>query len=484
MRNKGHKVHEIYFKDWINNYLEWPSETEINNFIELLRHTQTQIVLISLRCSAYHKVTAYLTGIIRDRLGLPVIWGGLHPTLCPEDSIKDVDIICRGEAERTLPEIIEAIEQGRDYKTVPGFWIKKGGQIYKNDVASLIPELDVLPFRDYEHPDKYRIQEDFIIQGDPQVNDPVYLMMTSRGCVYSCSYCYNSTLKNEIFAGKGSYYRTMRVDTVIEELKRAKKLFKNLKRIKFDDEVFPFKKEWIDEFCEKYKKEINLPFEMFTEPKLVEEEYLAKLKKAGLKIIYMGVQNSEKINEILYDRNTSNDTVLSAVNIMRKLKLDARYQVIVDDPLSTDQDKIGLVEFLMKFPRPFELYLFSLTVYPNTKLAEKLISMGIISENQIEGRATKTFQQLRVDLSYPRGAEDIFMLSIMILLTKGFIPKALIRFLYKRPFFRKHTVFLTLLAKAANIIKMTYTVFFMILKGEFTYTLFTRWMNPKSLVSQ
>ena len=198
----------------------------------------------------------------------------------------------------------------------------------------------------------------------------------------------------------------------------------------------------------------------------------------------MGVQNSEKINEILYDRNTTNSTVLNAVRLLHRMKIDSRYQVIVDDPMSTDTDKIGLVEFLMEFPRPFELYLFSLTVYPNTKLAEKLIEQGIISENEIEGKASKTFQQLRVDLSYPRGTEDIFLLSVMILLTKRFIPKSIIRFLYKSDFFKKHSRVLVFFAQAANIIKMTWTVFWMILQGRFTYTLYKRWANPKSLISQ
>jgi len=483
-RKQGHRVLEIYFKDWQNNNFIPPTDREKQNLIKLLRDNNVELVGISLRSSPYNKVATELTRYVKENLGLPVLWGGTHPILCPDECIQEADYVCVGEGDQTFPTLLNYLQSGRPVDHLVNLWVKRDGKITKNPVGNVTEDLDSLPFRDYETPDKYYIGGKKIETGDPMCDDPIFQMMCSRGCPFKCAFCYNSVFKTEIYKNKGKYFRLRSVDSVMKELKEAKRIFPKLKRIKFDDEVFPFFPEWVDEFCRRYPEEIGLPFECFTEPKLVNENYFTMLKKAGLEIVYMGIQNTYRISSELYDRIDPEDKILNAVRIFKKLGLDARYQVIVDDLVSTEEDRKYLFNFLLRFPRPFALYLFSMTVFPRTALTKKLLAMGKITPNDIEGVATKTFRQMRVDVNYPRPPDEKFWVCMLVLLTKNFIPKSILKVLSENKFLKAHPWPLQVTAQVANFIHMAWIAGKMFLKGELTLTAIKRWANPKSCITQ
>lgn len=483
LRREGFFAMEIYFKDWKNNFFSPPTGRELENLIKLLRDNNITHASISLRASAYLKVATQLTRLIQEKLNIPVIWGGTHVILCPEESLQVADMICIGEGEYAFPELARRVRDGVDISDSPNMWIKRNGEVFRNPLLGLIQNLNELPFRDYTSPHKYVISGNTVVQGDPMIHDPVFQIITSRGCPYHCSYCYNSTLR-KLYAGMGRYYRVRTVDSIIAELKQAKGIFGNLRRIKFDDEVFNFEEDWLEEFRVKYKKEIGLPFECFTEPKLVTMERFSRMKDAGLSIVYMGIQNSFRITEELYDRTVPEEKVKESAEIFHRLGLDARYQVILDDPLSTTEDKDRLFRLLMSFRRPFELYLFSLTVFPNTELSRKLLEQGLITEDQIEGKDTKTFRQLRVDLGYPRSPEDRYWAALLVLLTKRFIPKSLLWKFHESESLRRNPWPLVTLAQVSNLVKMGFVASGMLFRGELTWTAFKRWMNLRSMITQ
>ncbi|MGV8118376.1 MAG: B12-binding domain-containing radical SAM protein [Candidatus Xenobiia bacterium LiM19] len=483
-RAQGYKAVEIYFKDWKNNYFEPPTEVEINNLLTIIHKQGINLLGMSVRATAYHNVATQLTQAVKKKYDIPVIWGGTHVLLSPDMCIEATDAVCVSEGEVAMLELFRRIKAGEPLQETPGLWINEKGEILKNPMKNLCEDLDTLPFRDYTSSDKYVVFGSKIRQEDPMVIDPVYRMMCSRGCPFNCAYCYNSAIV-QIYKDKGRYHRIRSVDSVLAELKDSRNSFKNLKRIRFDDEVFIFQDQWVDEFCERYPREIGLPFEIFTEPKLVKLPYMEKLRKAGLDVVYMGVQNSYRITKELYDRNTAEDTILGAGKIFHDLRIDARYQIIVDDPLSNEEDRETLFDLLTRIPRPYELYLFSLTVFPNTTLASKLLKEGLISEKDVEGTsAQKTFKQMRVSLNYPRPPIETFWVSILVLISKNFIPLWLIKSLAKNEFLMHHPLPLVIFAQVSNVIKMTMVVLRMIVRGEFTITLLRRWTNLRSLITQ
>lgn len=485
LRAAGHSVVEIYFKDWISNDLEPASEEQLANLTKIVRREEINLVCLSIRASAYANQAKIITQYLHNELEIPVLWGGMHPTLMSDDCIDHADMLLKGEGEYALLEFMESLKKGtkEDVLDSPNVWFRVGeDNIKKNALRPLIQNLDDLQFRDYTTDDqKYFIYGKSYTVGDPMHGDPVFQMMGSRGCIYKCSYCYNSTYKSEIYP-RQKWFRTRSPASMVAEIKAAQSHW-NFKRIRFDDEVFNFRMDWLEDFCDRYPREIGVPFEIFIEPKLVNEGRMEMLRDAGLQSVYMGVQSSERVTGNLYDRRVKNQTIADIAEIYHRLGVKPHFQLIFDDPVSTEEDKKALFEMIATFPHPFDLYLFSMTVFPGSELNHKLLQSGLINRYDIEGDNTKTFNQHRINLSYPRAVEDTFWIALTQMLSKPFIPKPLIRQLAKSEVLRKHPWPLIQMANAANVAKMGVLATKMAKNGEMTNTLLRRWLSTSRMIT-
>lgn len=483
LRQEGFAVTEVYFKDWVNNNFPWPEEQEVQDLIALLRERGIQWVGFSVRASAFHRMAKYLTERVRHALGVPILWGGMHPTFVPERCIEIADAIAVGEVDVAVRDFFARIDEGRDHRTTPGFWVREGEVVHRNDIAPLV-DLDALPFRDFHtQQDKFHVEGGKVTQGDPFITNPEYTLLASRGCPYwTCTFCSN-TLTKPLYEGKGKSFRIRSVENLVQELEYAMTLCKDIRVVRFDDEVFPIRKSWIEEFAEKWPARVGLPFEILVDPRMVAYEPLKLLHEAGMRAVCMGIQANERVNQQYYNRQTTNQQIVDAQTIFRRIGITGNLQLIWDDPWSTEDDKDQLFRMLMELPRPFELYLFGLTIYPNTHLARTLLREGKITEADIEGINTHAFEQFRVDLSYPRPKEDKRWLALIVLLNKNFLPKSVIWKLYHSERFKQDPEPLVAFAQAANLVKMAGVAGEMTMRGEMTPLLIKRWVNPRSLVT-
>ncbi len=484
LRRAGFHAVEIYFKDWISNHLAPPSQAELRSFLRVLRRERVQLVALSVRASPYFNVARTLTELVHSELSLPVMWGGNHPTLVPEDCIEHAELLLRGEGEEALVELARALAQGEPLDGILNLWIHRdGGEHVRNELRPLLCDLDQLPFRDYHsHEHKFFVMGHSYQQGDPMHGDPVFQMMASRGCIYKCSYCYNSTYKKEIYAGQ-KWYRHRSVESAIAEVKAAREHW-DFKRVRFDDEVFIFRKAWFTEFCERWPREVGLPFEIFIEPKLVTEERIAALAAAGLTGVYMGVQASARVNADLYDRFADDDNIVEKARIFHRHGVYPHFQLIFDDPESTADDFRAMFDMVSAFPHPFDLYLFSITYFPGHEISKKLLADGRITPYEVEGTDNaRTFYQHRVNLAYPRLVEETFWISLIQILSKPFVPRAAVRALTRVRFLEQHPWPLIQLAHGANYVKLGSTAAGMVMRGEMTPTLVRRWLNFSRVIT-
>ncbi len=485
LRAAGHHTAEIYFKDWISNTLDPASQDQLDNLIRIIRREELSLVCISIRASAYAQQAAILTEAIHQELNIPVLWGGMHPTLVPEECMEHADLLLKGEGELALLELCNNLRDAADDTMGSrNVWFRRAaGDLVRNPLRPLVQNLDDLQFRDYTtHKHKYFIYGSTYVTGDPMYGDPVFQMMGSRGCIYKCSYCYNSTYKKDVYPGQ-KWFRVRSPASMVEEILAARSHW-NFKRIRFDDEVFNFQLDWLKDFCERYPRDVGLPFEVFIEPKLVNEERMSMLRDAGLSAVYMGVQSSERVTGHLYDRRVKNQTVSDIANMYHRLGIKPHFQLIFDDPVSTEEDKAKLFDMISTFPHPYDLYLFSMTVFPGSELNKKLIASGLISQYDIDGfDNTRIFYQHRVNLSYPRPVEDTFWIALTQMLSKSFVPRPMLRALSKSAFLKQHPWPLIQMANSANFVKMGATCMKMAAKGELTGTLVRRWMSMERIIT-
>ncbi len=478
LRRAGFHTVEIYFKDWVSNHLEAPTPAELISVLRVLRRERIQLVALSVRASAYVNIARWITEHVQRELDIPAIWGGKHPTLVPDDCIPHADMLMRGEGDEALLELAQRLAAGEPFDEVANLWVDRGGgDIARNELRPLVCDLDQLPFRDYHSRDhKYMITGRTYVQGDPMHGDPVFQMMASRGCLYRCAYCYNSTYKKEIYKGQ-RWYRFRSVESTIAEIKAARKLW-DIKRVRFDDEVFVLQKAWFREFCERWPVEVGLPFEIFIEPKLVTEERLVALREAGLTGVYMGVQATARVNAGLYDRFNDDENIAEKAELFARLGIYPHFQLIFDDPETTSDDMRAMFELVSTFPPPFDLYLFSITYFPGSEISKKLLADGRISPYEVEGPDnTRTFYQHRVNLQYPRAVEETFWISLIQLLSKPFVPRPALRVLTRSRFLARHPWPLIQLAHGANYVKLGTQAVGLLSRGEMTTTLVRRWLS-------
>lgn len=467
LKNHGFDVSLILFKELYlaADLMSLPSEREYRLLIDLLKRLKPDIVGISLR-SSYFKIASKITKRIKRELSLPVIWGGTHPTISPEGSIQVADMICIGEGEYPLLELAERISSSKDYSDIKNLWIRRDGRIIKNEVRPLIQDLDTLPFPDYGDKDKFFVENGAESSYDPGLQTYNLNILASRGCPYHCSYCCNSIF-NAIYHGKGSRIRRRCVENVMEEIFALKDDFPNLRRIDFIDEVFAWDKKWTAEFIERYKREVRIPFQCAQHPNMVNKEILQLLKDAGLERVEVGVQSgSERIRKEYFERPVSDKRLLQNSWLLKQMGIVPFYDFIVDNPFETEEDRRKGLDFLLKFPRPFHLHVFSLIYFPNTVISKRALSAHLISEDQIEGNAEQTFEQMFVTLRYPRPKVDQFWISLYSLASKSFMPKALIRWLCRRRLLNKHPKLLVLFADFANTVKLSLIAVKWFLEGK------------------
>jgi len=482
LRAAGQPTLEVFFKDWKNNAFVKPTPVELEHLAAGIRRYEADIVGLSLRASAYFSVCRDIAEYLRRELGVPILLGGVHPTVRPDETLEFADYVVRGEAEEATLDLLRRLEAGQPTHDIPNICTTHEGRAIHNDVRPLVQDLSLIMRRDFRHPDKLVIDGKNRYRKDPILDDPIYLIACSRGCPFRCAFCYNSAIR-DLVAGKGSYYRLRPVDDVLGELVDARRSFGQLKRIRFDDEVFPTDRAWLEEFLPRYRREIGLPFESFLESRVVDRELLQRMIEAGLDVVYTGIQANDRVSRALYEREADNSVVLRVARLYHEFGVRARYHVMVDDPSTGEDDRVALFELLLSIPRPYQLYLFSMTVMPGTELAKRLLNEGQITDDQVEGRATKTFQQYRVSLEWSRKPEDLFWVSMLTLVNKPWLSPATLRRMFYSERLRKRPRAVARMAGVSNAIAMAGRIPLAFQQGEVGLRVLRRFWTPDGWIT-
>ncbi len=471
LRKQGFDVSMIFFKEKniALDLMELPIKKEYDLLIDLISDLDPNLIGISVR-SPFFKIAGEITRRIQGKVNKPVIWGGTHPTVAPEQSILVADMLCLGEGEHALLELAQRLSKNQNTSDIQNLWVKKNGNIIKNPIRPLFENVDSLPFPDFTNKNKYFIEDESISDQDPGLQAFNLDVMTSRGCPYHCTYCSNSLFR-KLYIGKGPLVRQRSVQNVLDEIKAHKEIFPKLKRVDFVDEVFSWDKEWVEEFVEYYKRDIALPFHCMQHPNMTNRDIMRMLKDAGLERVEIGIQTgSERVRKTIFERPVSDEKLIKTAQIMRELRIVPFYDIIVDNPFETSDDKKQGLDLLLKMSRPYYMHMFSLTYFPNTVLTKKALEAELISEDQVEGHASKSFDQFYVSLKHPRPALDLFWISLYSLTSKRFVPKRLIKFLSRIHSLERHPGLLVSFASLCNDIKLGLIAVKWLLEGKPVFT--------------
>ncbi len=477
----------LFFRDWRNNQVPWPTDKEYQLTVEHVREHGYRVVGLSFG-SPYWRIAIELTRRLKAALGdeVLVLWGGLHTTLVPEDCVEHADALIVGEGEYPLLELANRLEADEAWHDILSLWTRTAeGEVIKNPIRPLMKDLDELPFRVLGGDGIWIIDNDRKREGDPLVRHHEFRIFASRGCPFSCAYCYNSSLK-AIYPDGGNYHRRRSVDSVMAELRQARTLIPNLRWVKFDDDTFVFPKRWLKEFCDAYAAEFSdLPWDCMITPDTVRRDKLEMMMAASLRGVQLGIEaGSDREQREVYERTSTVEQVLAFDRMNVELGLDVKYDVIIDNPLALTSDKEALFHLLMDMKGPYKIYLYSLTLFPKSAVTQKIIDAGLATKWDVEGYATKSFHQFRVSIDWPRSDEDTFYLALLMMVNKQFIPKGLLWHFHGSAFWRQHPKVLLEIAGAANLVRMARIAAEMLLRGELSWQKVREYSNIRKMINQ
>ena len=250
-------------------------------------------------------------------------------------------------------------QRGQPLTGIENWWFKQGGQIERNPVRPAEDDLDRLPFPDRE---LLFEQDDFTRQSG------IKHFITSRGCPYDCTYCFNHALA-EIYRGKGKRLRQMSVDQVIEEVKWVQERYP-MQFVVFLDDLFIVYADWLRELADKFPSEVGLPFFCNVRANLVTPEKIELLKQAGCASVGMGLEtgNPDLRNEIL-KRNMSDEQIIEASRLIREAGIELLTTNMLGLPGGTLENDFETLA-LNHACKPAYANAFLYQPYPRTELGE------------------------------------------------------------------------------------------------------------------
>ncbi|RMH73764.1 MAG: radical SAM protein [Gemmatimonadetes bacterium] len=325
---KHHSEHEVALIDMIGH----PRPLKFQHQVEII---QPDVIAFTAMTIYWPNVRALATRA-KQMSSAKTIVGGYHPTFAPEECISHpaMDVICRGEGEEALLAFLNALERGEDYTRIPNLWVKKDGNLYKNDIRPLIANMDELPFWDrdlFNYGSWYDAMPTSL--SDLDRPERTVTLAASRGCYYDCTYCSNEPLK-AMYGGK-TFVRTRSVDHIIKEMKMLKARY-NPDLFEFQEELFVAHLDWLEEFADKYKREIGLPFNISYREELARTKNMELLAKAGCNSIAFGVEcGSEEYRKKYLTRRMSNRKIEEAFDRTHELGMKALSFNIIGMPFET-----------------------------------------------------------------------------------------------------------------------------------------------------
>ena len=333
------------------------------------------------RCaSKAHQLAARLR-----RSGVPLLWGGLHATLNPDECARAAGVVCRGEGEEAILEFVERLEEGRDWREVRNLAFERNGSVVLNPVRPPLPSLDDLPIMDFERADEWRLAGSELkqVSSDPKDSPAVRLQyIGSRGCAFRCTYCCNRAIK-ELYSNDPKYLRRMSPAVYVSQLATlCRDRFPKARDIFLMDEDFLMRGvPELREFCDLYSKQVGLPFDCMVSAPRITEEKLEVLFAAGLWRVSLGVESgSERTKKTVFDRPIPNRSLTRASQVLRRFPgIAGCYYFIIGNPYEEQPDLLETLCLMTKLEPPFFISMYNLVFFPGSELYNRAVRDGIIT---------------------------------------------------------------------------------------------------------
>ncbi|MEW5766879.1 MAG: radical SAM protein [bacterium] len=290
-------------------------------------------------------------------LNIPIVLGGPHITVYPLTAFEDglIDYTIYGEGEETIVELVQSLEGKIAREEIRGLCYRNSGSAVKNDPRPFITDLDSLPLpaRDLLEVKKYPLRSN---EGEPMTT-----ILTSRGCPYSCIYCFKGLF--------GKKYREKSALQVVNEIEQVRQQ-EGIQNFYFVDDLFVFNRNRLHQIISLLKeREIKIKWQCLARVDKLKKEDYPLMAEAGCYGIHFGIEtgNEEIMKQI--GKHITLDQVRKAVGWAREAGIRTKGYFMIGLPGDTKATIRQTLEFAIDID--LDEAMFSLTTpLPGTELWE------------------------------------------------------------------------------------------------------------------
>ena len=293
------------------------------------------------------------------------IFGGVHPTISPYETLKNdvVDFVGIGEGEGLLVDLLDALEKGKDYTHIKNLGYKENDVIKINELRHFV-NMDELPTPDWLLFDERHLFRPFM----GNIYKGSFFVM-SRGCPGICTYCVNYSLREKL-KECGRYYRYQSPETTINQLKELKEKFGAIWFKFADDSIMLFKADYL-EVLAKGLKPLNINFGCSVRPETVSEQKTKLLKEMGMVAATIGIESgNERIRRDILRRSMTNEQIINVIELLKKYNIRVSTFNMIGLPEETRENVFETIK-LNKKVKVEATNVYIIYPYPNTQISKK-----------------------------------------------------------------------------------------------------------------
>lgn len=360
LKNAGHETRGLFLPD--------------TDWIDKLKDYKPQIVAFSYTTGMQDLVMGY-TRLVKEAVDTFVVHGGPHPTFVP-DLINQgpVDAVCRGEGEPAFVELADRLQAGADLSDCRNFWVRGAdGVVHKNQPRPILTEAE---YEAIGPPDRELVYDAAPLYRDAHRK----VFITMRGCPMDCTFCFHHAWRKKVYdLSKVEYTRRRSVSALIAEVTAIREKYP-MRMAHLVDDIFNLRNEWLEEFSDRWPREVGLPFDCILMANMTVEKHIKQLRAAGC--IYTRIAfeaaNDHMRNQV-YKKNTTRTHLLNAAKWIKQEGIRLGSLNMVGGPGSTIEDEIETLDLNIEAKVDHPLVSL-LQPYPMTDINEMTSNMGFATD--------------------------------------------------------------------------------------------------------
>lgn len=349
------------------DYAQWKEKEFLEDIKGIIQRFNPQFIGISVmsmtRVSTYHAIKL-IKSLNKEA---KIILGGMHPSMMYKQLLENfpIDVVCIGESEETLPEVINAFQENKSLRKIKGIAYKSNKKVLVNPKRELIRDLNSLPYPNHKAFMNKKRSKVFIL--------------SSRGCPNLCSFCCLHLISHRI-------YRMRTYKSVVDEIEFIIKKFPNIQEIELVDDTFILNNQRVIDICKEIiKRGIKKKFYCSGRVKPVSKELFYWMEKAGFVEIRFGIESASKKIMKSIKKGISQEDIINVYNTIKPFKkIRVIKYLMVGFPGETEETINETIEFTKKLQKIIPMDFFTATplwVYPGTEIYDIMKSKKKINDD-------------------------------------------------------------------------------------------------------